>query len=268
MSILTASEITITAPAGVDGRSETAVLNNPGDTTNFVGYLLKTSGLSGANVRTSMDDIPEGHGAVFGSFYHGHRPFTFEVILAKASTWALSDARHRKLCRAWNAMAADGAITWTDTDGIAKRILFRREQSPSDPDDNGQILLGAVASSPRIESNTSGTYNQASPGTIANAGNIGAPPTFVLTSPTNTITLTNSTTSEVLTLTGLSGAGTVTVDFSAKTVTATSGDSNRYSAVSFPSSVWWELIPGNNTVAVSGATATNGVRWRSAWLEA
>lgn len=271
MSILLASSVTITAPAASDGFGEVAVLN---DTTsaNYVGNLQKISGFGGAAVRTSMDDIPEGHGAVFGDFFHGHRPFTLEVLLrgsggtTPATTYALKDARYNKLCRAWNAMADDGAITWTDTDSIAKRILFRREQAPSDPDEQGNVLLGAVAASHRIESNTSGTYNSASPGTIANAGNVGAPPTFVLTSPTNTITLTNSTTSEVLTLTGLSGAGTVTVDFGARTVTATSGTANRYSAVSFPSSVWWELRPGNNTVAVSGATAT--VRWRDAWLSA
>jgi hypothetical protein len=262
MSILLASSVAITAPASSDGLGEVATLNDSASGT-FVGYLWKISGFGGPGVRTSTDDIPEGHGSVFGSFFHSHRPFTLEVSLARSTSYANSDARYNKLCRAWNAMAGDGSIVWTDTDSIAKRILFRREQAPSDADEQGHVLLSGMAANPRIESNT---QNQASPGSVTNAGNVSAPPTFVLTSPTNTITLTNSTYSETLTLTGLSGAGTVTVDFGARTVTATSGASNRYSAVSFPSSVWWELRPGAQTVAVSGATATSGVRWRDSWL--
>lgn len=265
MSILLASSITITAPASSDGMGEVAVLNDSAS-GNFVGYLWKVSGLGGAAVRTSVEDLPEAHGAVMRNFFLGPRSFTLEPSLARASSYANSDARYRKLCRAWSAYAADAALTWTDTDSIAKRLLFRTEQPPSDPDEQGHVLLAGIAANPRIESNTGGTYNSASPGFITNAGTTGAPPTLVLTSPTNTITLTNSTYSETLTLTGLSGAGTVTVDFGAKTVTATSGASNRFSAVSFPSSVWWELRPGAQTVAVSGATAT--VRWRDSWLAA
>jgi len=36
--------------------------------------------------------------------------------------------------------------------------------------------------------------------------------------------------------------------------------------VNFPSSIWWELLPGVNVVSVAGATATSGLKWRDAWL--
>jgi hypothetical protein len=262
MSVELGAVYTITAPASVDGLGEVAVLNDTAS-ANFVGYVTEISGLDSPEVRESADDIPEGDGGIHGSFFYGRRPFTFEIIFAPDPSASLN-TRIDKFFRATNAMRADGTVVWTETGSVARRLLFRRQQPLRVSDRRPKrCLFAAVSANPRIESNT---QNQASPGSITNAGNVSAPPTFVLTSPTNTITLTNSTYSETLTLTGLSGAGTVTVDFGARTVTATSGASNRYSAVSFPSSVWWELRPGAQTVAVSGATATSGVRWRDAWL--
>lgn len=268
MSILLASSISITAPAASDGLGEVAVLNDSAS-GNFVGHLFAHSGLGGATVRTSMENKPQAHGATFGSFYRGHRPFTLTVLLARASSYANSDARYNKLVKAWNAMAGDGSIVWTDTDGIAKRILFRQETQPDDPNEQRQVLLGGVAANPRIQANTATT---AGTGSFSVGGTAGALPTFTLTSPTNTITISRTSPSptETLTLTGLSGAGTVTVNFEERTVTATSGASDRYSAVSFPSSIWWELAPGvSNTVSVSGATVSgSGISYRTSWLNA
>ena len=70
------STVTIVAPSASDGRGESAQLNGNTTDTHFVGYLWDASGFDGASVRLSQDDIVEGYGAVFGSFYHGVREFT------------------------------------------------------------------------------------------------------------------------------------------------------------------------------------------------
>lgn len=256
----------ITAPASVDGRGEIAVLNDSAS-GNFVGRVLKATGFGGAAVRTSLDEIPEGHGAVAGSFYYGPRGFTLEVVLAKAATWALSNARYSKLCRAVNAMAADGTIVWADDDAITKRLSFRLEQPPGDPDETGHVLLGCVAPDPRIYANTPQTGS--SPKT--NNGNADSPPTFTLTPTSNgTCVLTNTTAgygSPALTLTvgtgGVATGSAVTVDFGAHTVTQ--GGVDKKEAVVFPTSTWWDVIPGANTWTVTNASSVS-ISFRDAWL--
>lgn len=270
MSILTAGTITITAPTAVDGLGEVAVLNHTAAAgVTYVGRLLKPSGFGGAAVRTSMDSLPQAHGATFGTFYYAHRSFTLEVLLAKAATWALSDARYNKLCRAFNAMAADGSIVWPDNDGYTKLISFRQEQPPSDPDENGRVLLAAVAEDPRIYNNTPQTGS--SPKT--NNGNAGSPPTFTLTPTANgTVVITNTTAglgSPAVTLivgTGYVTTGTaVTVDFGARTITQ--GGTLKPQAEVFPTSLWWEVVPGANTWTVSNASSVS-ISFRDSWLSA
>jgi hypothetical protein len=270
MSILLAGTITITAPAGIDGLGGTAVLNNSADTTNYVGDLWEVSGLGGASVRSSLDPLVEDHGAVFGSFYYGPRSFTLKPRMKRSTTYALSDARYDKLCRAWDAMHSDGTITWPDTDGVTKRLSFRREQSPSDPDAEGYVLLAGIAADPLIYNNTPQTGS--SPKT--NAGNASSYPTFTLTPTGGDVVLTNTTAglgSPAVTLTegavgvGVSTGSAVTVDFAAKTVTQ--GGTRKDYAVQFPSSLWWAIAPGANTWSVTNASSVS-ISFRDAWKSA
>jgi hypothetical protein len=206
---------------------------------------------------------------VFGNFYYGARPFTLEVRMTRAASYALSDARYNRLCRAFDAMHTDGTIVFTDTDGVAKRISFRREQSPSDPDEKGKVLLAGTCADPLIYANTPQTGS--SPKT--NAGNAGSPPTFTLTPTGGDVVLTNTTAgagSPAVTLTvggatGVSTGSPVTVNFNAKTVTQ--GGSSVYSAVQFPSSEWWEIVPGANTWTVTNASSVS-ISFYDAWKSA
>jgi hypothetical protein len=216
-----------------------------------------------------MDNIVEGHGAAFGNFYYAHRPFTLEVQLVRGANWAASDANYNKLCRAFDAMGADGSIVFVDTDSVTKRILFRREQPPSDPDENGHVLLSGVCADPRIYANTPQTGS--SPKT--NAGNTGSPPTFTLTPSGGDVVITNTTAglgSPAVTLTVgagyiTTGGGAVTVDFGARTITQ--GGVLVPQAEVWPSSLWWEVIPGANTWTVSNATSVS-ISFRDAWSSA
>jgi hypothetical protein len=188
----------------------------------------------------------------------------------RGATWAASDARYNKLCRAWDAMHSDGTIVFVDTDAVTKRILFRREQSPSDPGPDGQVLLAGTCADPLIYANTAQTGS--SPKT--NAGNASSYPTFTLTPTGGDVVLTNTTAglgSPAVTLTegaagvGVSTGSAVTVDFAAKTVTQ--GGTRKDYAVQFPSSLWWAIAPGANTWTVTNASSVS-ISFRDAWKSA
>lgn len=252
--------ITITAPSGVDGRAEVAQINGATTDTHFVGYLTDSSGA--ATVRESADNVPEGHGAVHGSFYHGRFEFTLEVKLQIGATYAASFTRRDKLYRAFNAMASDGTVAWTDSGGSARQLSFRRQQSPRGPDKEGKVLLAGVQADPRIYSGGSEVTQAAATSlTIVNSGNAPTPPRFTVASPSAGIVFTNSTTGQALTFSGLDGSGTLTVDFKNRTVDR--GGTNKYGKVVFPTSVWWELAPGSNSVTVTNAAAPFH---RHAWI--
>lgn len=262
MSVDLGVTYTITAPSGVDGRAEVAVLNDP-SSGNFVGYLLDSSGFDSPEIRESADNIVEGDGGVHGSFYYGRRPFTLDIVVVPSSTTALSHARLDKLYRATNAMRSDGTIVWTETGGVAKVINFRRQQPIRGPSQERRCLFAGVAADARIYSNVALTGSSPT----VNAGNIGSLPTFTLTPTGGNVVITNTTTSEALTLTvgagGVATGSAVTVNFLTKTVVQ--GGTGKYYAVTFPSSTWWEIIPGSNSWTVTNASSVS-ISVRSAWL--
>lgn len=256
---LASGTITIAAPATTDGRAGTAVLNNSGS-SDFVGYLWDASGFDGPPVRTAMDVIAGGPGATFGNFQHGPRSFTLEVQLSRAGSPNLSNIRRDKLYRAFNAMATSGTLTWQERGATeSKAIEFRREQPPRGPDKEGKVLLAGIAADPRMYNTTVQTGS--SPKT--NLGNAPSPPTFTLTPTGGNVVLTNTTSgygNPALTLVvgganGVSTGSAVTVDFKNKTVTQ--GGTRKDGAVSFPSSTWWEVIPGANTWTVTNASSVS-----------
>lgn len=263
MSVDLKATYTIVAPAGVDGRGGTAIINGSSSATDFVGYLADLSGFDSPEVRESADNIVEGDGGVHGSFYHGRRPFTMEIMIEIAATDALSHARLDKLYRATNAMRGDGTISWTETGGVAKVLNFRRQQPIRGPSTDRKCLFAGVAADARIYASTPTTGS--SPTT--NAGNVGSLPTFTLTPTGGNVVITNTTTSEVLTLTvgagGLSTGAATVINFNAKTVVQSA--TNKYYAVAFPSSTWWEVIPGSNSWTVTNASSVS-ISVRSAWL--
>lgn len=102
----------------------------------------------------------------------------------------------------------------------------------------------------------SGTFN------VENLGNYQVWPTFVVTGPGATVTLTNNVTGDDVVLAGLSGAATV--DFKARSVNV--GGTDEYGSVQ-PSPQWWQLQPGVNSITATGATSVT-VQYRSGWVNA
>lgn len=269
MSLILASSVIITAPATVDGRGEVATLNDDTATTTYVGRILGGTGFGGPAVRTAMENRAEAHGAQFGNFYYAHRAFTLSVLLARKSSWAGSDSNFNKLCRAFDAMIQDGTIQFVDTDAITKLLRFRRETSPSDPDEQGRVTLGGVCEDPRIYS--SALLTSASP--VTNLGNAGSPPTFTFTPTGGDVVITNTTsgmgTPDVTIKVGTGfvevGGGLVTVNFADRTISQ--GGVEKPQAELWPDSLWWELVPNANTWTVTNASGVTLIA-RSAWQSA
>ena len=113
----------------------------------------------------------------------------------------------------------------------------------------------------------SGTSGTAS---ILNAGTFETRPLLTLTGPVTNPTITNVTTGQFLTFTGLTmGAGDVlVVDLKGHTAIL-NGTTNERGLLSASSS-WWTLAPGYTTVQYTANTTLTGstltVAWQSAWM--
>lgn len=113
-------------------------------------------------------------------------------------------------------------------------------------------------------------FGSATPGTVTanNAGNIETYPAITIQATTDLsgITLTNATTGEVWSITTTIPAGEfLVVDMGARTVLL-DGTASRSSLVNRPTSKWWAVQPGDNTLQFTASgTGTATFAWRSAW---
>lgn len=131
---------------------------------------------------------------------------------------------------------------------------------------NPTAVIQFVASDPRLYAETETTTSFAGlSGTPNNAGDTRMYPTVEIDgAATNPITIKNVTdANRTLTLALAVGAGqTLVVDMGKRTVLL--AGVNRYDAVQ-SGSEWWELLPGNNTIEITGG-GTKRVKFRSAWM--
>lgn len=94
---------------------------------------------------------------------------------------------------------------------------------------------------------------------VTNTGTA-ATPLVVTVTAAGTVELVNQTTGQRLATSTL-GLGSV-IDFKARTIT-TSGGANAYGALD-PTSTWWSLAPGDNSILNSGTAAVQ-VTYRNTW---
>lgn len=97
---------------------------------------------------------------------------------------------------------------------------------------------------------------------IFNAGSRETLPRFTIATPSATVNLANVTTGEVFTFTGLSGGGTVTLDFNPPYPSIMQGGVRKDGAEAFPSSIWWALQKGSNAITCTNAAT---ILWRDAY---
>ena len=244
-----------------------AVLNDKAD-PDFVGIVDVeaggVSGVEGAAVRTAIEEIVEGHGAILNPFYYGARSMTWAVIFTPDPSPTLN-AKIDQLEMATDAMADDGTVSWAESGSFTVEAKFRRELpwrvTGARPK---RTLLGLVSGLWYVRSAAehSVAVGAGSTAVVAAAGKSGYLPRVVVNGPRTNPVIRNDTTGEELRLNITLAAGqTLDVDFDKHTVFQ--GATNRYSAVD-PTSTWWSLRRGNNVVRNGGAAGTGAMTlfWR------
>lgn len=276
---------------GADGSRVS--FNDPAD-RDFTGYLEAVTGLDGPDVRESSELYVQGDGGIHSDFFYGRRPITLSGTF---DTSVFGTARNRKitrLLRATNAMREDATLSWTATGGLPVEVRVRRQNSPrvsggrikqfqislvaADPRiygasiNIGQVAAGGVAvagfTSPLLSPIQSGAA-PAGQLFVENVGNAGAPPIISVYGPISNPTIRNATTGQSLSFTyTLAATEHLDIDASARTITVAAA--NRYSALNFASSAWWELAPGINDIRLSASSFSSGaslvILWNHAWI--
>jgi len=266
---------------GPDGTR--AVLNDASD-GDFIGYVTDMTGLDSAEVRESADDRSMIDGGAHGRFLYGRRPLTISGVIAE-STVEDRNLKITRLLRSIDAMASDGAMSWTPTGGLPVSVTYRRQQAPRI---SGRVpkefQVQLVSADPRIYAVTPSSQTAAvtvTSGTAAsltcvNLGSAPAPPVITLTGPMTNPRVRNvpagptSVNAGVLQLDATITAGqTVVIDASDGTIIRTTDGANLYGKLNFTASQWWSLEAGSNLVTVEGGTYGTGaavtVGWSHAW---
>ena len=280
---------------GPDGTR--AVFNDPDD-LDFVGFLDPQggiSGLDGADVREEADVLTERDGGAHGDFYAGRMPFTLKGFIPYDGDPALASQREDRIKAACDALREDGRFRWTPIGGDTREVWFRRQQRPS-IDGRGvkTFQLGLVSASHRILASSEsslqiiagalsgvlgfgspikspiGSNSQSTGSTIVtNLGSAPASPVLRIDGPIVNPTIRNATTGEEIRLVYSLAAGEwLDIDGDVPTVLL-NGQVDRYRAVQFPGTRWWQLRKGANDIrllaASFGSPAALTIAWRHAW---
>jgi hypothetical protein len=230
------------------------------------------------------------HGGWLGPQYHAPRPLTLRVS-ADAPTQQARDAARARLQQ---AVPVSDLATLVYGEPTPKQVYVRRSGSLTEECPNltcCDFTIGLVAPDHRkygTDERTAVLHAPASAGTgltpplvpplalpdaappatadAYNAGNVETRPVATVTGAIAGPTLTNLRTGAAVSYPSLTlaAADTLTVDFDAR-----QGYLNGAFRPATPASAWWELLPGANTIQLSGesdGTAAATVVWRDAYL--
>lgn len=251
--------------------------------------VVTSDGISRPTSRVLDISRPVDHGSfIFGQYTEARR-LTLEGIIVGPGTnptlygvggyglggyGGMTEVGLENLLRsAFTPQSSDLPLSFQDTGDVTKRINC----IPTNLHITGDVMRSAgrlvrfvlelTAGDPRIYSDTAHTLAVASSGTANNAGVIASPPTVRIDGP-----ITNPKVSGpggfILLSTTIIAGNYVTIDFGARTILL-NGSTSIYSTLD-TTSTWWGLLPGNNTVSLTG-TGTSGatlltVTWRDAWI--
>lgn len=249
-------------------------INDPTSATTC--YLDEpVDGLGLPPVRTSSGNYSGRDGGYVGSQFYGMRLITMTGRFFSSSPANLEAAR-----KALAAAVAASSVTLTITTNAGGQYLINCyldeldmpiQKSPN----TAPFSLTLIAADPIIYDNSAGgtmsaTVNLsigggvtwpiswtpvtwapgAQPTVINNAGQVNIYPVITLTNQMTSPVITNKTTGQFFSLSGLttSAGDTVVIDMLNRTVLLNGG-----SVLPFvnTSSTWWALIPGNNSVALN-----------------
>lgn len=257
-----------------------AVFNNSAD-ADYVGFIGGDDGITGldsADVRESAMELVEADGGAHGNFYLGRRPIVINATVYGHATMAARSTKIDKAMRASMALRSDSTLKWTTSLGAAMYVPVRRQQPfRATGGWNKKIQIPLVSQWAVIFGQTLKTTAAMSMGGSAvtgeNQGNFKSYPVLTITGPTTNPTLTNQTTSEAFTTTGLTmvTGETVQFDLSNHTGVFTAGARNGQSAnryINFATTKW-PSFSGNgvtDSFALSGTgSATATLAFRDVW---
>lgn len=247
---------------------------------DFIGTLTADSGVQGltdaASVRESTSDLVERDGATHGPFYASRRSGTIQGLLQPFSLdpIVVSNAES-KLKRATRALRADGILRWTPpNDSAPRQIRFRRQDGPrvtgrrpktfqatlvstdvyalGSNEQSVVITAGAAASETGIAhpitNPISTTLNATGQQFVVNQGDAPTWPRFKVDGPITNPQILNNSTGELLALAYTVNVGEYLDIYPERGRVLLNGTSDRYSAVDFANSTWFQIQPGSNDV--------------------
>jgi hypothetical protein len=268
---------------------------------DFVGYLDAESGITGlldrASVRESSTDLVEADGASHGPFWLSRRAGTVTGLLFVGGLdTTVVAAAESKLKRATRNLRSDGILRWTPPGASSPRQLRVRVQDgpritarrpkafqvtlvSADPyalassESSVVITAGAAAGeigiTNPITNPMSTTLSPTGQDFVINQGDAPTWPRFTITVPITNPQILNNTTGELLALSYTLGPGEFFDVYPQTGRILLGGTSDRYSALDFANSTWWQLQPGQNDVRLLASSFSSPaqveVRWQDAY---
>jgi hypothetical protein len=268
----------IISPAGdraVVGNTAAAMADS-----DWIGALNPDSGIAGlldtAGVRESTSDLVERDGASHGPFYLSRRSGTIEGLLLPSSLDLVAIANaESKLKRATRALRADGILRWTPpNDSAPRQIRFRRQDGPrvtgrrpktfqatlvstdvyalGSNEQSVVITAGAAAGETGIAhpitNPISTSLNATGQQFVVNQGDAPTWPRFRIDGPITNPQVLNNTTGDLLALATTVNVGDYLDIYPELGRILLNGTADRYSALDFAQSEWWQIQPGSNDV--------------------
>ena len=266
----------------------------------FAGFAIQSLDLGFPSVRAVVNDAPDVSGTLDTTALFGARTITVPLKLTRRAPSDSLEGLRRRL-KAYLAPALRSTMFVTLDDGVERRATVRGSNFSGglDKPNRATVVAQWVAPSGIFESSTlytvdvlaggSGaelgrsydlTFDRTYPASsvigsraVVNAGDVDAFPMIKIYGPCTNPVVSNMTQSKSLTFSGLTiAAGDyLEIDTRAKTIRTNSlAASSQYSKLVFPSSKWWTLSPGSNTVRFVPSTFSSGaamrVEWRDAWI--
>lgn len=212
---------------------------------------------------------------------HLSRSVLYSVERVPLESGEVANRRINRLQRVTRALAGDTRLRWTAANGPTVEVALRRQQPLRIAGRLPKTFQAAmVAADPRIlraaTTVAAGAVVTTETGSVNARGEGNAPAPAVVTvrapaggSVTGPINLRNLATGQAVRVDlNLSASQALVVDFRARTVTV--DGANRYDAVNFAASNWWDLVPGDNPLRIVAAAITGAptfeASWRDAWL--
>lgn len=231
--------------------------------------VTNVDGLGDADIRDSRDVNPGDHGETPFASYYGGRTITLSGKIRAHTLPKLRDMI-QALRSAFQDISVEKPLRIT-TGVTARDIIIncKKVQSINIPETQADFRLmrdfqvTLRASNPRFWSYqeryvplTAGATLPLS-AQIVNIGNMNAQPRYQLVGPITNPTITNTLSGKAMTLNVTIPLGsTYTIDVAKKTITDSAG-ANRFDKLDVLSE-WVELLPGTNTVQLTGSGHTAG----------